>query len=68
MREVRFIQVDVFTATAFGGNPLAVFPDAGGLTTGEMQRLAREMNLSETTFPTTPGGAGRSTASPTTAP
>jgi len=48
--EYRFIQVDVFTDTPFGGNPLAVFPEAGGLTTGEMQRLAREMNLSETTF------------------
>ena len=50
MKEVRFIQVDVFTAIPFGGNPLAVFPDAGGLTTGEMVQLAREMNLSETTF------------------
>ena len=50
MREYRFIQVDVFTDTPFGGNPLAVFPDAEGLTTEEMQRLAREMNLSETTF------------------
>jgi trans-2,3-dihydro-3-hydroxyanthranilate isomerase len=50
VKEVRFIQVDVFTASPFGGNPLAVFPDAEGLTTEEMQRLAREMNLSETTF------------------
>jgi trans-2,3-dihydro-3-hydroxyanthranilate isomerase len=40
----------VFTDKAFGGNPLAVFPDAGGLTTEEMQRITREMNLSETTF------------------
>ena len=50
MKEYRFIQVDVFTNTAFGGNPLAVFPEAEGLTTEEMQFLAREMNLSETTF------------------
>lgn len=50
MKEYRFIQVDVFTDTPFGGNPLAVFPEAEGLTTEEMQCLAREMNLSETTF------------------
>jgi trans-2,3-dihydro-3-hydroxyanthranilate isomerase len=50
MKEYRFIQVDVFTDAPFGGNPLAVFPDAEGLTTEEMQRLAKEMNLSETTF------------------
>jgi trans-2,3-dihydro-3-hydroxyanthranilate isomerase len=46
----RFLQVDVFTDKPFGGNPLAVFPDAEGLTDEEMQQLAREMNLSETTF------------------
>ena len=50
MKDCRFIQVDVFTDKPFGGNPLAVFPEAEGLTTEEMQRLAREMNLSETTF------------------
>jgi trans-2,3-dihydro-3-hydroxyanthranilate isomerase len=50
VKEYQFVQVDVFTEEAFGGNPLAVFPDAEGLTTSEMQRLAREMNLSETTF------------------
>jgi len=50
VREYRFLQVDVFTDAPFGGNPLAVFPDAEGLTTQEMQKLAREMNLSETTF------------------
>jgi len=50
MKEYRFIQVDVFTDKPFGGNPLAVFPDAEGLTTEDMQCLAREMNLSETTF------------------
>src|SRR5207249_11647247 len=41
---------DVFTQTTLAGNPLAIFPDAGGLTDAEMQALAREMNLSETTF------------------
>ncbi len=50
MREYRFVQVDVFTDVPFGGNPLAVFPDAEGLTGEEMQKLAREMNLSETAF------------------
>src|SRR5436305_1717906 len=45
-----FIQLDVFTQTALAGNPLAIFPDARGLTDAEMQALAREMNLSETTF------------------
>ena len=48
--EYRFMQVDVFTDRPFGGNPLAVFPDAKGLTDEEMQQLTREMNLSETTF------------------
>lgn len=59
MKEYRFIQVDVFTDTAFGGNPLAVFPEAEGLADEEMQQLAREMNLSETTFvlPTRAKGA-----------
>jgi trans-2,3-dihydro-3-hydroxyanthranilate isomerase len=45
-----FIQLDVFTQTALAGNPLAIFPDARGLKDVEMQALAREMNLSETTF------------------
>ncbi len=45
-----FIQLDVFTQTALAGNPLAIFPDGRGLNDGEMQALAREMNLSETTF------------------
>jgi len=42
--------VDVFTEVAFRGNPLAVFPDASGLGGDEMQTLARELNLSETSF------------------
>src|SRR6266446_7847695 len=45
-----FVQVDVFTQTPLAGNPLAIFTDARGLNDGEMQGLAREMNLSETTF------------------
>jgi trans-2,3-dihydro-3-hydroxyanthranilate isomerase len=49
-REYAFVQVDVFTDRLFGGNPLAVFLDGRGLTDGEMQSIAREMNLSETTF------------------
>ena len=49
-RTYEFIQLDVFTQTPLSGNPLAVFPDARGLTDVEMQALAREMNLSETTF------------------
>ena len=49
-RTYEFIQLDVFTQTALAGNPLAIFPDARGLNDAEMQALAREMNLSETTF------------------
>jgi hypothetical protein len=49
-RSYEFIQLDVFTQRALEGNPLAVFPDARGLSDAEMQALAREMNLSETTF------------------
>ena len=50
MRSFSFVTVDVFTDRRFGGNPLAVFPDARGLTDTEMQALAAEFNLSETTF------------------
>src|SRR6267378_2413575 len=49
-RTYEFVQLDVFTQTALKGNPLAVFTDARGLSDDEMQALAREMNLSETTF------------------
>src|SRR6266542_2722085 len=45
-----FVQFDVFTSRPLEGNPLAVFPDGRGLTDAEMQAIAREMNLSETTF------------------
>ncbi|THF70927.1 PhzF family phenazine biosynthesis protein [Deinococcus sp. Arct2-2] len=50
MRSYRFVTVDVFTDRQFGGNQLAVFPDARGLSGAEMQALAGELNLSETTF------------------
>jgi trans-2,3-dihydro-3-hydroxyanthranilate isomerase len=46
----RYITVDVFTDRAFGGNPLAVVLDAGGLSTAQMQKIASEFNYSETTF------------------
>ena len=45
-----FAQVDVFAERPLEGNQLAIFPDARGLSTEEMQALARETNLSETTF------------------
>jgi trans-2,3-dihydro-3-hydroxyanthranilate isomerase len=46
----RFYIVDVFTRQPFGGNQLAVFPDAEGLAPATMQLLAREFNFAETTF------------------
>ena len=46
----RYITVDVFTDRAFGGNPLAVVLDAGGMSTEQMQAVATEFNYSETTF------------------
>ena len=50
MAEYAFETVDVFTATRFGGNPLAVLTDARGLDDAAMQRIAAEFNLSETSF------------------
>jgi trans-2,3-dihydro-3-hydroxyanthranilate isomerase len=49
-RKYDFVQVDVFTSTALEGNQLAVFTDARGLNDQQMQALAKEMNLSETTY------------------
>jgi len=46
----RFLTTDVFTDRLFGGNQLAVLPDGRGLTTDQMQRVAREFNFSETVF------------------
>jgi trans-2,3-dihydro-3-hydroxyanthranilate isomerase len=50
IRRLPFVQLDVFSNRLFEGNPLAVFLDGRGLSDEEMQALAREMNLSETTF------------------
>lgn len=50
-RTLAYEVVDVFTDRAFAGNPLAVVLDADGLSTEQMQVLAREFNLSETAFP-----------------
>ena len=52
----RFVQVDVFTDRPFAGNPLAVFPEAAGITDEQMMKIAREMNLSETVFVLEPNG------------
>ena len=46
----KFFQIDVFTDQVFGGNPLAVFPEPGNLEEAVHLKIAREMNLSETTF------------------
>jgi trans-2,3-dihydro-3-hydroxyanthranilate isomerase len=60
-RRLPFVQVDVFTSRPLEGNALAVFTDARGLSGDEMQAIARETNLSETTFvlpdPAAPPGA-----------
>ena len=50
MREFEFHIVDVFAEEKFGGNQLAVFENAHSLDTPEMQKIAKEMNYSETTF------------------
>lgn len=61
-RSLKFYQADVFTSEPFGGNPVAVFPDADGLSDDQLQQIAREMNLSETVFvfpPTDPAAVVR---------
>jgi len=50
MRDYRYLHYDVFTDRPLEGNQLAVFPEPAGLTTEDMQRVAREMNFSESTF------------------
>lgn len=50
MPDYDFVTVGVFTSERFGGNPLAVFPNAAGLSDAQMQAIAKEFNLSETTF------------------
>ena len=54
----RYYLCDVFTQTRFGGNQLAVLPQAAGLSGGRMQQVAREFNFSETTFVFPPEEAG----------
>jgi trans-2,3-dihydro-3-hydroxyanthranilate isomerase len=61
-RRLKFITTDVFTTQAYGGNPLAVVLDGRGLSKAQMQKIANEFNLSETTFvlpPDTPAHAYR---------
>jgi trans-2,3-dihydro-3-hydroxyanthranilate isomerase len=50
MRRLNYHLLDVFTERAFGGNPLAVFPEGEGISDALMQSIAKELNLSETTF------------------
>ncbi len=50
MRSLPYFLLDVFTNEPFGGNPLAVFPDADDVPDELMQKIANELNLSETTF------------------
>src|SRR5579862_7781302 len=45
-----FHLVDVFSSTPFGGNQLAILPDATGISTGSMQQIAREFNFPESTL------------------
>lgn len=62
MPRYHFVQVDVFTDRPFAGNQLAVFTDARGLSTAQMQTITREMNFSESTFvlpPELPGAHKR---------
>jgi trans-2,3-dihydro-3-hydroxyanthranilate isomerase len=49
-RKLSYVVVDVFAERPLEGNALAIFTDARGLSTNDMQRIARETNLSETTF------------------
>ena len=58
----RLVHVDVFTPAPFGGNQLAVFPEAEGLSDEQMVAIAREMNFSESTFvlpPSDPSATAR---------
>jgi trans-2,3-dihydro-3-hydroxyanthranilate isomerase len=61
VRTFRYVVADVFTDTPLAGNPVAVFTDARELDDDEMQRLARELNLSESVFvlPAEAGGHAR---------
>src|SRR5882724_152659 len=57
MSPLDYVTVDVFTRTRFAGNPLAVIPDARGLTDSQMQSIAAEFNYSESTFVLPPADA-----------
>jgi trans-2,3-dihydro-3-hydroxyanthranilate isomerase len=57
MRKLRYHLVDVFTNRQFGGNPLAVFTNGRGIGAETMQAIAKELNLSETTFVLPPADA-----------
>ena len=60
MGKLSFEQVDVFTDSPFGGNPVVVIPEPGRMTSEQMQRVARGMNFAETSFvvsPSLPGAA-----------
>lgn len=60
-RRYAYLHLDVFTDRPFGGNPLSVFLDGAGLSTAEMQAIAKEMNHSESTFlfPAERGGVAK---------
>ena len=62
MTAFAYVTLDVFTDRLFGGNQLAVFPDARGIPDTTLQDIAREFNFSETTFcypPANPAHAAR---------
>ena len=58
MASLRYVVADVFTDTALTGNQLAVFTDGRDADDGTMQKLAKEMNFSETVFVVPPEGDG----------
>src|SRR5688572_16563721 len=58
MTSYRFLTADVFTSKRYGGNQLAVLPDARGLTTEQMLSITREFNYSESTFVLPPDNPG----------
>ena len=59
MRHFTYVTADVFTSSRFGGNPLAVLPDARGLSTEEMHTITREFNSSESTVVFPPANPAR---------
>jgi trans-2,3-dihydro-3-hydroxyanthranilate isomerase len=59
MKSYRYVLVDVFTDKPFSGNQLAVFTDPAGLSERQMQRIAKELNFSETTFVFPPEKKGK---------